>query len=89
MSDFKKIVYKELMEITNLQLQYDEAVFEKIESEWDACKCHLALIDEIGEVNHELKKMWCYWRENQPKVDREKLLEELSESLQNILRLIN
>lgn len=72
---------KELAEIANLQIAYDKAVFEKFDEEWNACKCHLALIDEIGEVNHELKKLWCYWRENQPKVDRKKLLEELADCL--------
>jgi dimeric dUTPase (all-alpha-NTP-PPase superfamily) len=81
MSDFKKIVYEELMEISKLQIEYDEAVFDKFECEWDACKCHLALVDEIGEVNHELKKLWCYWRENQSEVDRKKLLEELADCL--------
>lgn len=72
---------KELAEIAILQITYDKAVFEKFDEEWNACKCHLALIDEIGEVNHELKKLWCYWRENQPKVDRKKLLEELADCL--------
>ncbi len=72
---------KELSEIANLQIAYDRAVFEKFDEEWNACKCHLALVDEIGEVNHELKKLWCYWRESQPKVDREKLLEELADCL--------
>ena len=72
---------KELLEIAKLQITYDKAVFEKFDEEWNACKCHLALVDEIGEVNHELKKLWCYWRENQPKVDRKKLLEELADCL--------
>lgn len=72
---------KELSEIAELQMTYDKAVFDKFESEWNACKCHLALIDEIGEVNHELKKLWCYWKESQSKVDRKKLLEELSDCL--------
>lgn len=72
---------KELAEIAILQIDYDRAVFEKFDEEWNACKCHLALIDETGEVNHELKKLWCYWRENQPKVDRDKLLEELADCL--------
>lgn len=36
-----------------------------------------ALIDEIGEMNHELKGSWCWWKKTQAPVNREKVLEEL------------
>lgn len=38
-----------------------------------------ALFDELGEVNHEMKAEWCYWKKSQKPVDREKLKEELSD----------
>ena len=37
----------------------------------------MALIDEIGELTHELKGDWCWWKKTQKPVDRNKLLEEL------------
>ena len=36
-----------------------------------------ALFDELGELNHEDKKSWCWWKKTQHEVDRNKLLEEL------------
>ena len=37
----------------------------------------MALIDEIGELTHELKGDWCWWKKTQKPVDRNKVLEEL------------
>lgn len=37
----------------------------------------MALIDEIGELIHELKGDWCWWKQTQVPVDRTKVLEEL------------
>lgn len=37
----------------------------------------LAIIDEIGELNHELKGIWCWWKKSQPPVDYGKVLGEL------------
>lgn len=42
-------------------------------------KVRMALFDELGEVNHEMKAEWCYWKKSQKPVDREKLKEELSD----------
>lgn len=36
-----------------------------------------AIIDEIGELNHELKAKWCWWKESQEPVNQENLLMEL------------
>jgi len=36
-----------------------------------------AIIDEVGELNHELKATWCWWKETQKPVDNLKALEEL------------
>ena len=40
-------------------------------------RLQMALIDEIGELTHELKGDWCWWKKTQKPVDRNKVLEEL------------
>lgn len=36
-----------------------------------------AIIDEVGELNHELKATWCWWKNTQAEPNNEKVLEEL------------
>lgn len=38
-----------------------------------------ALFDECGELNHEMKKEWCYWKKSQKPIDKAAVLEELSD----------
>lgn len=45
----------------------------------DIEKVRMALFDELGEVNHEMKAEWCYWKKSQKPVDRDKLKEEISD----------
>lgn len=45
----------------------------------------LAIMDELGELNHELKGEWCWWKQTQPPVDREKVLGELVDVLHFVL----
>ena len=40
-------------------------------------RLQMALIEEIGELTHELKGDWCWWKKTQKPVDRNKVLEEL------------
>lgn len=65
-------------EMLMMQKKLDEAIMEeyglKRIEEW---KLNLAILDEVGELNHELKGNWCWWKKTQPKVDREKVLGEL------------
>ena len=37
----------------------------------------MAILDEIGELTHELKGEWCWWKKTQAPVDEEKVLGEL------------
>lgn len=37
----------------------------------------MAILDEVGELTHELKGEWCWWKKTQPQVDEEKVLGEL------------
>lgn len=42
----------------------------------DENELSLAILDEIGELNHELKGLWCWWKDTQSLPIREKVLEE-------------
>lgn len=60
------------------QAKLDKAIMEEYGlEELDEEKLNLAILDEIGELIHELKGNWCWWKKTQPLVDKEKVLEEL------------
>lgn len=40
-------------------------------------KLSMAIIDEIGELTHELKGSWCWWKKTQKPVNQKRVLEEL------------
>lgn len=40
-----------------------------------------AIFDELGELNHELKGDWCWWKKSQKPVDRQRVLEEFVDVL--------
>lgn len=71
-----------ILEMAKMQESLDEALLEKgrqlgkIE-EFDRERTTFALIDEIGELVHELKGDWCWWKATQKPVERAKVLEEL------------
>ena len=44
-----------------------------------------AILDEIGELNHELKADWCWWKKTQAPVDEKKVLEEFVDVLHFVL----
>lgn len=64
-------------EMLTMQRALDEAIYKEHGTEFDEEKCTLAMIDEIGEFNHEIKSTWCWWKKSQQEMDREKALEEL------------
>lgn len=37
----------------------------------------MAILDEVGELTHELKGYWCWWKKTQAPVDDKKVLGEL------------
>ena len=37
----------------------------------------MAILDEVGELTHELKGNWCWWKKTQAPVDDDKVLGEL------------
>lgn len=55
-----------IIEMTKLQEALDKKLFEKGRklgkiTWYDRDRVILALIDEIGELVHELKGDWCWW----------------------------
>ena len=60
------------------QAKLDKAIMEEYElTEIDEEKLRFAIQDEVGELTHELKGNWCWWKKTQPLVEKEKVLEEL------------
>jgi dimeric dUTPase (all-alpha-NTP-PPase superfamily) len=66
-----------LKEMIQMQMALDSAIYDGNNVEYNEEKCYLALFDELGELNHELKKEWCWWKKTQKEVDRQRVLEEL------------
>lgn len=69
-------------EMLKMQKALNDSIMEKKGLVWNHSKFNetnldLAIVDEVGELNHELKKKWCWWKDTQPDVDTEKALEEL------------
>ena len=67
-----------IKEMLKMQAKLDEAIMKEyglfcIDEE----KLSFAILDEVGELTHELKGNWCYWKKTQPPVDGEKVLGEL------------
>lgn len=82
-----------LKDMLRLQAEYDQLVFEAygIKGYGDInFEClQAALLDECGELNHELKKNWCWWKKTQEPVDSEKVSEELADVMHFVLMSIH
>ncbi len=69
---------KKLNEMLEMQKALDAAIYkEKGIDEVPFGNIRLALLDELGELNHELKPNWCWWKNNVGEVNRNHVLEEL------------
>lgn len=69
---------KLIKEMLQMQAKLDKAIMDeygldKIDEE----KLSFAILDEVGELTHELKANWCWWKKTQAPVDDEKVLGEL------------
>ena len=64
-------------EMVEMQKALDKAIYTEHNTEFNAEKCRMAILDEVGELTHELKGEWCWWKKTQKPVDREKVLGEL------------
>lgn len=69
---------QQLKEMFQMQKALNENILKEFgEDSMIEEKLELAIIDELGELTHELKGAWCWWKKTQPPVDRKRVLEEL------------
>ena len=71
---------EKIIEMLHIQGALDNSFMEYMGNDkLDINKVKMALFDELGEVNHEMKAEWCYWKKSQEPVNRDKLKEELAD----------
>ncbi len=78
-----------LLELCTMQAMLDEAIYSQNDIEYDNDKCWLALLDEIGELNHALKKEWCWWKKTCADVNSDEVLGELADCWHFALSIYN
>ena len=67
-----------IRKMLKMQAKLDEAIMKEYGlAEIDEEKLCFAILDEVGELTHELKGNWCWWKKTQPQVDEKKVLGEL------------
>lgn len=76
-------------EMLKMQEALDEAIYKGHKCEFNIERTYLALIDEVGELTHELKANWCWWKKKVNPVDNDKVLEELIDVWHFVLSIIN
>lgn len=69
---------KLIKEMSQMQAKLDEAIMKEYGlTEIDKENLKMAILDEVGELTHELKANWCWWKKTQAPVDEKKVLGEL------------
>ena len=67
-----------IKEMLQMQAKLDEAIMKEYGlNEIDEENLRMAILDEVGELTHELKGDWCWWKKTQAPVDDKKVLGEL------------
>lgn len=67
-----------IKEMLQMQEKLDEAIMDEYGlTEIDEENLRMAILDEVGELTHELKGNWCWWKKTQAPVDNDKVLGEL------------
>lgn len=70
--------YDLIKEMLDMQEKLDEAIMKEYGlTEIDEENLRMAILDEVGELTHELKANWCWWKKTQAPVDKQKVLGEL------------
>lgn len=70
--------YDLIKKMLEMQDKLDEAIMKEYGlTEIDEEKLCFAILDEVGELTHELKGNWCWWKKTQAHVDNDKVLGEL------------
>ena len=69
---------EQLKEMFQMQRTLNKSILDEFgEESMTEEKLELAIIDELGELTHELKGDWCWWKKSQAPVNRQRVLEEL------------
>lgn len=67
-----------IKEMLPMQAELDKSIMSAYGlTEIDEEKLSFAILDEVGELTHELKGEWCWWKKTQAPVDYRKVLGEL------------
>ena len=67
-----------IKEMLHKQAELDKSIMSAYGlTEIDEEKLSFAILDEVGELTHELKGEWCWWKKTQAPVDYRKVLGEL------------
>lgn len=67
-----------IKDMLQMQAKLDEAIMNEYGlNEIDEENLRMAILDEVGELTHELKGNWCWWKKTQAPVDDKKVLGEL------------
>lgn len=70
--------YELIKEMLKKQEKLDKSIMSAYGlTEIDEEKLSFAILDEVGELTHELKGDWCWWKKTQAPVDDKKVLGEL------------
>lgn len=70
--------FKLIKEMLHKQAELDKSIMSAYGlTEIDEEKLSFAILDEVGELTHELKGEWCWWKKTQAPVDYRKVLGEL------------
>ena len=70
--------YDLIKEMLQMQAKLDKAIMDEYGlKRLDEENLRMAILDEVGELTHELKGNWCWWKKTQAPVDNDKVLREL------------
>ena len=70
--------YELIKEMLHKQAKLDKSIMSAYGlTEIDEENLRMAILDEVGELTHELKGNWCWWKKTQAPVDMRKVLGEL------------
>lgn len=70
--------YELIKEMLQMQEKLDKAIMDEYKlTMLNEENLRMAILDEVGELTHELKGNWCWWKKTQAPVDEKKVLGEL------------
>jgi dimeric dUTPase (all-alpha-NTP-PPase superfamily) len=79
-----------IKKMLQMQAKLDESIMKEYGlTEIDEENLRMAILDEVGELTHELKGNWCWWKKTQAPVDNDKVLGELVDIFHFVLSYQN